>query len=146
MKKLQIVAILVFAIMLSVITPVFEAYGQVNAIESSVEALEGASRVEKLSDQGLVENPYAEPNNGLTSDFNVIIPVILGASALAMIVGGHKVYNRRRMSRRIEAESEIAEEVAEIFEKPEEPVIDRFVAEPIIRVQRKTVSVDSFIR
>ena len=74
--------------------------------------------------------------------------MILGAFSIVVMACGQKIFARHRAAARAGVEIEIDEQIAEIIDAPEdteEPVIERFVAEPILRDEPQTTPVDSFI-
>lgn len=116
---------------------------------SAPDAPEGPSDVDAPTDQGA--NSDAAPGTGINqgkgalSAVSTIVPMAIGAGVMILLACGYKVCTHRRAMRAIEVEIEIEEQVAEIIDEPEELVIERFAAEPIVREQPKIVSVDSFI-
>ncbi len=82
------------------------------------------------------------------SAVSTAIPMILGAFSIVVMACGQKIFARHRTAARAGVEIEIDEQIAEIIDAPEdteEPVIERFVAEPILRDEPQTTPVDSFI-
>ena len=82
------------------------------------------------------------------SAVSTAIPMILGAFSIVVMACGQKIFARHRAAARAGVEIEIDEQIAEIIDAPEdteEPVIERFVAEPILRDEPQTTPVDSFI-
>lgn len=82
------------------------------------------------------------------SAVSTAIPMILGAFIIVAMACGQKIFARHRAAARAGVEIEIDEQIAEIIDAPEdteEPVIERFVAEPILRDEPQTTPVDSFI-
>lgn len=79
------------------------------------------------------------------SAIGTAVPMVIGACCIVAMACGQRIFARHRAAARAGVEIEIDEQIAEIINDPEEPVIERFVAEPILRNEPQTTSVDSFI-
>lgn len=122
---------------------------------SSPEAPEGPSDPEEPSDPTLEQNPSTDQNiapdtglnhgRGALTAASTIIPLICGAIGVIFMVVVQKTFSRRKAMNEAAVEMEIDEQIAEIVDEPEEPVVERFVAEAIERPEPKVTPVDTFI-
>ncbi len=116
---------------------------------TSPEAPEGPSDSEEPSHStpGANDAPGTGLNQGrgVISAVSTAVPMIIGASSIIFMIFMQKIYSRRKAMNSAEVEMEIDEQIAEIIDEPEEPVIERFVAEPIVRDEPDLPHVDVFI-
>lgn len=123
--------------------------GNTNTPTSPVEAPEGPSDAKEPSDSTSDDIAPETGVNQRISEISAIgtaIPMVIGACCIIAMACGQKLLSRRRATARAEVEIEIDEQIADIIDEPEdEPIIERFVAEPIARHDPKVTPVDSFI-
>lgn len=144
MKKLKFSVVLALAFVLSALVPMVGVPQAELAVAQRADARDVTPEVifatEATSSKSATSRDWK-----IFGAYGVLIPVAAGAGVLILMACGHKIRAQRRAVRAIEAEIEIEEQVAEIIAEPEEPVVERFTAEPVVRVQPKITQVDSFI-
>lgn len=123
--------------------------GNIDTPTSPVEAPEGPSDSKEPSDSTSDDIAPETGANQRISEISAIgtaIPMVIGACCIIAMACGQKLLSRRRATARAEVEIEIDEQIADIIDEPEdEPIIERFIAEPIARHDPKVTPVDSFI-
>ncbi len=97
------------------------------------------------NDQNTAPDTGLNHGRGVLTAASTVIPLICGAIGVIFMVCVQKVFSRRKALNAAAVEMEIDEQIAEIVDEPEEPVVERFVAEAIERPEPKVTPVDTFI-
>lgn len=129
--------------------------GRPNSSTTSPETPEDPSDPQEPSDPTPEQKPSTDQNTAPDTGLNhgrgaltaasTVIPMLCGAIGVIFMVCTQKVFARRKALNEAEVEMEIDQQIAEIAEEPEEPVIERFVAEAIERDEPEVTPVDTFI-
>lgn len=138
MKKTKMVAILALAFTFSVAQAIYSVISSNNA--SAIDA--GTTNKFAFDASTLFQGDFS-------NILGIVLPILIGIICVAGMALGQKLFSHRKTPCAVDIETEIAEEIAEIIDSPEEaedPTIDHFVAEPISRPQPKITPVDTFIR